>query len=98
MFGDPNWKFGYPVGHPKPDIQMQTFLEICFYAFIFLVKKIITCWIYKNTGENTKRAETFVWRLLLIFKVVYWDHLTQLLPFARDFLAKGQRLVWGQVG
>ena len=39
-----------------------------------------------------------VWCLLLIFKVVYWDHLTQLHPFAWDFIAKGQRLVWGQVG
>ena len=36
--------------------------------------------------------------LLLIFKVVYQDRLTQLLPFARDFVAKGQRLVWGLVG
>ena len=36
--------------------------------------------------------------LLLIFKVVYRDHLTQLLPFTRDFVAKGQRLVWGQLG
>ena len=34
----------------------------------------------------------------MIFKVVYQDHLTQLLPFAWDFVAKGQRLVWGQVG
>ena len=36
--------------------------------------------------------------LLLIFIFVYQDHLTQLLPFAWDFIAKGQRLVWGQVG
>ena len=43
IFGDSNWKFcevGYPVGPPKPDIQMRTFLtweeEKCFY---FLVKK-----------------------------------------------------------
>ena len=35
--------------------------------------------------------------LLLIFKFGYQDHLTQLLPFAWDFVAKGQ-LVWGQVG
>ena len=39
-----------------------------------------------------------VWCLLLIFKVVYRDHLIQLLPFAWDFVVKGQRLVWGQVG
>ena len=54
IFGDSNWKFckvGYPIGTPKPDIQMQTFLIwdlfyiLCFY---FLVKKIKTCWIHKN--------------------------------------------------
>ena len=39
-----------------------------------------------------------VWCLLLTFKVVYQDHLTQLLPCAWDFVAKGQWLVWGQVG
>ena len=54
--------------------------------------------LYSHTGKNMKWAETFVWCLLLIFKIVYWDHLTQLLSFARDFVAKGQRLVWGQVG
>ena len=52
--------------------------------------------LYSQTGENTKRAETFVWCLL--FKVVYQDHATQLLPFAWDFVVKRQRLVWGQVG
>ena len=41
-------------------------------------------------------AETFVWCLLMIFKILYWDHLTELLPFAWDFVAKGQQLVWGQ--
>ena len=45
-----------------------------------------------------KEAETFVWCLLLIFKVVYRDHLTQLFPFAGDFVEKGQQLVWGKVG
>ena len=39
-----------------------------------------------------------VWCSLLILKVVYQDHLTQLLPFSRDFVEKGQQLVWGQVG
>ena len=39
-----------------------------------------------------------VWCLLLTFKVVYQDHLTQLLPCAWDFVAKRQWLVWGQVG
>ena len=52
--------------------------------------------IYK-LGENTKWAETFIWCLLLIFTVVYKDPVTQL-PFAWDFIQKGQQLVWGQVG
>ena len=44
IFGDSNWKFckvGYPVGPPKPDSQMRTFLtwDFFFYAFIFLRKK-----------------------------------------------------------
>ena len=45
-----------------------------------------------------KWAKTFTWCLLLNFKVVYRDHLTQLFPFTWDFVVKGQRLVWGQVG
>ena len=49
-------------------------------------------------GKIRSELKLFDWCLLLIFKVLYWDHLTQLLPFARDFVAKGQRLVWGQVG
>ena len=54
IFGDSNWKFckvGYPVGPPKPDIQMWTFLtwDFFFLCFYFLEKKIKTCWIYKNT-------------------------------------------------
>ena len=39
-----------------------------------------------------------VWCSLLILKVVYQDHLTQLLPFSWDFVKKGQQQVWGQVG
>ena len=38
--------------------------------------------MYLQTGENTKWAQTFIWCLLLIFKVVYQDHLPQLFPFA----------------
>ena len=96
IFGDSNWKFckvSDPVDTQKPDIQMRTFLtwgkKLCFY---FLVKKSkpvgYTRTLYSQTGENTKWAETFVWCLLLIFKGVYQDHLTQLRPFARDFVAK----------
>ena len=104
IFGDSNWKFckvGYPVGPPKPDIQMRTFLTFLMLLFFSEKNKKpvgYTWTLYSQTGENMKWAETFVWSLLLIFKVVYRDHLTQLLPFARDFIAEGQRLVWGQVG
>ena len=85
---------------------MQTFLTWDFlkiFTLLFLSRKKskpvgYTRTLYSQTGENTKRAETFVWCLLLNFKVEYRDHLTPLLPFAWDFLAKGQRLVWGQVG
>ena len=42
IFGDSNWKFckvGYPVGTPKPDIQIQTVLTWDFFkAFIFYEK------------------------------------------------------------
>ena len=53
-----------------------------FYAFIFVwknkTKKTLgyTRILYSQTGKNTNWAETFVWCLLLIFKVVYQDHLT----------------------
>ena len=44
IFGDPNWKFrkvGYPIGTPKPDIQMQIFLtwDFFLYTLIFAWKK-----------------------------------------------------------
>ena len=93
------------VGPPKPNSQMWTFLTWDFFSFLcfyFLVKKIKTCWVYKNTvfakWEKYKVSWNFHSVLLLIFKVVYRDHLTQLLPFAMDFVAKGQRLVRGHVG
>ena len=109
IVGDSNWKFckvGYPVGPQNPHIQMQTLLtwdlkkkKSCFY---FLVKKnqnlLDIQEHHSQTGKNTKWAETFVWCLLLIFKVIYQNHLTQLLPSTWDFVAKEQRLVWGQVG
>ena len=42
-------------------------------------------------------AEDFI-LCLFIFKVVYQDHLTELLPFGWDFMEKGLWLVWGHVG
>ena len=107
IFGDSNWNFckvGYPVGTPKPGTQMQTFLTSKQnIMLLFLSEKKskpvgYTRTLYSHTGKNIKWAETFVWCLLLIFKVVYQDHLTQLLPFTWDFIALEQRLVWGQEG
>ena len=40
MFGDSNWtlcKVSYPVGTPKPDIQMQTFLTWDFVCLLLLL-------------------------------------------------------------
>ena len=54
-------------------------------------------YIYKNSVLSNW-VKYNIRCLLLIFKVVYWDCLTELLPFACDFVAKGQQLVWGQVG
>ena len=108
IFGDSNWKFckvGYPIGPPKPDIQMQTFLTwdlfIFFLMLLFFSEKnqnllLFKRTMYSQTGKNMKWAETFVWCLLSIFKVGYQGHLTQLLPFTGDFVGKGQQLVWGQ--
>ena len=57
IFGVSNWKFckvSYPVGTPKPDIQMRIFLTwdlFIFYAFIFAWKKKSkpVGYIYKNS-------------------------------------------------
>ena len=38
-----------------------------------------------------------IWCLLIKKLSVYRDHLIQLLPFAWDFMEKGQWLGWGQV-
>ena len=103
IFGDSNWTFckvGYPIGTLKPDIQIcrHFWLGIFSVFVLFLREKKsktvgYTRTMYSQTGKNTNWAETFVWCLLFNFKVVYQDHLTQLLPFAWDFVAKGQQLV-----
>ena len=75
---------------------MQTFLTWDFKkkAFIFEWQKSkpvgYTRTLYLQTGGNMKTAETFVCCLLLIFKVACRDHLTELLPFAWDFVVKGR--------
>ena len=107
-FGNSNWTF-CKVGSPSRPPKSPTFrcghfwLGISFFMLLCFCEKNqkpvgYTRTPYSQTGKNTKWAETFVWCLLLIFKVVYQDHLTQLLPFTRNFVAKGLRLVWGQVG
>ena len=108
FIGNSNWKFcrvGYPVGPPKPDIQMQTFrLRISFFFMLlyFSEKNLnpldIQEHCIRKLGKIRSELKLLFGCLLLIFKVVYRDHLTQLLPFTRDFIAKGQRLDWGQVG
>ena len=34
--------------------------------------------MYSQTGKNVKQSESFIWCLLLIFNIVYRDHLTSL--------------------
>ena len=88
--------------HSDADIFDVWFFYAFLFSFSFWVKKSkpvrATRIMYSQTGENTTWANTFIWCLLLIFKVVYWNRLTQSLPFAWEFLAKRQWLVWGQVG
>ena len=95
IFGDSNWKFCSRLPHRPPKTwHSDAYIydlgrkKICFYFAVKKSKPVgYTRTLYSQTGENTKCAETFVWCLLLIFKVVYQDHLTQLLPFTRDFVA-----------
>ena len=86
IFGDSNWKFcsRLPCRHPKTWLSEKK-RKNCFY---FWVNKIKTCWIHKNTANWGKYEVS--WNFLYgvyyrLFKVVYWDHLTQLLPFAKGF-------------
>ena len=82
IFADSKWKF-LPHRHPKlwhSDVAISDW-GLFFSMLLFLSEKIKTCWICKNTvfaqtGKNIKWAETSVWCLLWIFKVVYQDHLT----------------------
>ena len=86
IFGNSNRKFckvSYPVGTLTPHIQMGSFLIwdlFIFYAFIFEWKKSKPVGYTRNmdsqTGKIPKWAEIFMWCLLLIFKVVYQDHLS----------------------
>ena len=102
IFGDSSWKICYvtcqlPCRHPNKtrhsDENISDF-GIFLNAFIWVEKSqnlldIQEQYICKP-GVNTKWAETFIWCLLLIFKVVDQEPLTQLLPFAWDFVDKGE--------
>ena len=72
IFGDSNWKFcnvGYPVGPPKPDVQMRTFLtwDFFFLMLLFFIEKIKTCWIYKNTVFANWEKYEVSWNFCLVF-------------------------------
>ena len=79
IFGDWNWKccyVGYPVGTLRPDIQMQTFLIWYFLCFHFWVKKPQKLLDIKNNICKLGKIQSelkFIWCLLLMLKVVYWD-------------------------
>ena len=71
IFGVSSWKLcevGYPVGTPKPDIQMQIFLILDWLIFS-CVKKIKTCWVYKNTIRKLRKTRSVPKRL---FGCYYW--------------------------
>ena len=69
--GDSNWKFckvSYPIGTPKPDIQMQTFLTWdSFFMLLFFSEKFKTCWIYKNTVFANREKYEVSWNFCLVF-------------------------------
>ena len=96
----------YPVGTLKPDIHMWLLLiwdyyYYFLYAFIFEWQKnqnLLDIQQQRICKLGKIQSWNFYLVLLLIFKVVYQDHLTHLLPFAWDFIAKRRWLVWGQVG
>ena len=108
IFGVSNWKFckfSYSIGAPKHNIQMQIFLY-------FFLLPLFLC--EKNTNlldniyyiqERCIRKRGKIWsEPKLLFGVYYWflklypGIIWQLLSFTWDFVAKGQQLVWGQVG
>ena len=100
IFGDSNWKLCLISAITKPDEDISDFS----YAFIFKWQKANKTLLdmYKNNVfancDNCKISWNLCFMFLLILKVVYQDRLTQLLHFSWDFLEKGQRPVWGQVG
>ena len=93
-----NFAVSYPIGTLKPDILMRTLLTFlflfCFYAFIWVREKNQSMLniqehcirkLGKIRSELKLLSGIYYW-----FLVIYQDHLTQLLPFTWDFVAKGQ--------
>ena len=75
VFGDSNWKFckvGYPVGAPKPNIQMWTFLTWIFF-FCFLIFSEKNQNLLDNIQEHCIRKQGKIQsELKLLFGVHYW--------------------------
>ena len=107
IFGDSDWTFcevSYLVGtlkylHSDADISDLGYL---FCAFIWVGKNLNLLDIQEQCIHKLGKKYKVSWNLYSVFiidlfKVVYWDPLTQLLPFTWDFLAKGQQLVWVRV-
>ena len=74
IFGNSNWKFykvGYPIGPTNLTFRCGHFwlgiFFFFFYAFIFLMKKIKTCWIYKNTVFTNWEKYEVSWKFCLVF-------------------------------
>ena len=91
-----------PVGPQKPDIQMWTFLTWDFFMLLFFSEKNQNL---LGIQEHCIRKLGKIWSELKLSFGVYYKKfklytriIWQLLPFARDFVAKGHWLVWGQVG
>ena len=78
IFGDSNWKFclvGYPIGPPKPDIQMWPFLTWDLkkkknYAFIFVSEKNLN--LLDIQEHCIRKLGKIRSELKLLFGVYYW--------------------------
>ena len=75
IFGDSNWKFckvSYPIGTPKPDIQMRIFLtwDYFFLRFYFCVKKNLN--LLDIQEHCIRKLGKIRSELKLLFGVHYW--------------------------